>query len=441
MGQEWQAGAAEYVVTPPLGVFMTGYGNRPGPANARLDELYVRALAISLGESGVILLSVDNLCLDVDLIARIRNLVHWELGLPSNAVLINCSHTHAGPAAATLRGMGDRDEAYCSVLCRWIVSAARLAWAQRRPATLRFGTAESDIGINRRQRGEDGAIRLGENPDGIHDPTVSVLRVDGADGGPIACWFSHAMHPVVMGNQNRGLSAEWPGAAVEALRQAIGQGCIPLFAQGCAGDINPRGRGDHEAVVQVGKQLAEAALEAYESCRLVDPTGLRCAGEPAYLPQIKPTEKQAGQELLQARESFQVAKAQVEAGEREPYTLDLPRAMVEWADDYLSAARSDEEPVVGMPVQTIQLGDLAIVGTGAETFTGIGAGIRSLSPAADTVTLGYTNGCIGYLPTADEFPLGGYEVETAFKYFGTLMAAPDCERLTVEKAGELLERD
>jgi hypothetical protein len=31
---------------------------------------------------------------------------------------------------------------------------------------------------------------------------------------------------------------------------------------------------------------------------------------------------------------------------------------------------------------------------------------------------GYTNGCPGYLPTESEYPLGGYEVSDAHRYYG-----------------------
>ena len=62
------------------------------------------------------------------------------------------------------------------------------------------------------------------------------------------------------------------------------------------------------------------------------------------------------------------------------------------------------------------------------------------SPFDRTIALGYCNGCIGYVPTADAYPDGGYEVEQAFKYYGTLMIAPDSERL-IKAATLTLLRD
>jgi hypothetical protein len=54
-------------------------------------------------------------------------------------------------------------------------------------------------------------------------------------------------------------------------------------------------------------------------------------------------------------------------------------------------------------------------------------------------TLGYTNGCINYLPAANDYAAGGYEVHEAYKYYAQPMFAPDCEKLVRAAAYELLE--
>jgi hypothetical protein len=40
----------------------------------------------------------------------------------------------------------------------------------------------------------------------------------------------------------------------------------------------------------------------------------------------------------------------------------------------------------------------------------------------DTVVIGYADGCPGYIPPAEEFAYGGYEVAEAHRYYG--MPAP-----------------
>jgi hypothetical protein len=329
--------------------------------------------------------------------------------------------------------MGRPDPAYCDLVVRWTVSAVREALRALRPARLSFGVAQTGIGMNRREL-RQGASVIGSNPGGAYDPGVYVLRVEEEGGRPVACWFSHGTHPVVMGNRNTGLSAEWPGSAASTLARTLE--CPALFAQGCCGDINPVRRGEHEAVRSVGRELAGAALIAWERAEPVETGSAGGALETLRLPQYRPSIEEARAALEDARAKAEAAPPMDEVTARR----QVVPAMVAWAEDYLAAAGGPEAPHAPMDVQALRIGDVAIVATGAETFVEIGQEIVRRSPFPRTVALGYSNGCIGYLPTEKAFPLGGYEVNTAYKYYGTLMVTPDCERLTLEAAKRVLDR-
>jgi len=73
-------------------------------------------------------------------------------------------------------------------------------------------------------------------------------------------------------------------------------------------------------------------------------------------------------------------------------------------------------------------------------FVRIGQEIARRSPFPHTVALGYSNGLLGYVPTADAYALGGYEVNDAYRYFGTLMIAPESEALIHACVDRLLVR-
>ena len=435
----WKAGVAELDITPPLGVSMTGYGGRPGPADHYLDRLYVRALALQGPEGGpVVLTCADLLGLDRESVEAIRAAL-VDL-LPPERLLLNHSHTHAGPTTAPLRCMGEPDAGYVEMVIRWTASAVREALRTLRPARLSFGTASTAIGINRREA-RAGKIVLGLNPSGTYDPTVSVLRVEDDQSRPLACWFSHAAHPVVLDHLNTGISAEWPGIAAATLAEALG--CPAVFAQGCCGDINPVRRGDHAVVRSVGRELAGAALAAWERAEPLSPGPVLGALETVSLPQWKPSVEEAEAARAAAGESVRALEAEAaSSGEREDLRrrLEIARCLAGWGEDYLADAHAEGELAVPMDVQALRIGDFALVATAAETFVEIGQEIVRRSPFPRTVALGYSNGCFGYLPTASAFPLGGYEVDAAFKYYGTLMVTPDCERLTLEAVDRVLGR-
>ena len=91
-------------------------------------------------------------------------------------------------------------------------------------------------------------------------------------------------------------------------------------------------------------------------------------------------------------------------------------------------------------MQAIALGNTALVTTPGETFIEIGQAIKTASPFEHTFVAGYTNGVIGYLPTARAFDEGGYEVTSSFQfYYGTYFLAPGVEQAVVE-AGVRLAR-
>src|SRR5262249_49154576 len=54
-------------------------------------------------------------------------------------------------------------------------------------------------------------------------------------------------------------------------------------------------------------------------------------------------------------------------------------------------------------VQTLAVGDVAIVGTGFELFSGPGRALRERRPFKTTLILGYSNDYLGYLPPTDDF--------------------------------------
>jgi hypothetical protein len=64
--------------------------------------------------------------------------------------------------------------------------------------------------------------------------------------------------------------------------------------------------------------------------------------------------------------------------------------------------------------QAIRVNDIVIAGVNAELFFETGLEIRARSPLPDTFALGYTNGTIGYLPRAEDYPDGGWDVDATY---------------------------
>jgi len=73
----------------------------------------------------------------------------------------------------------------------------------------------------------------------------------------------------------------------------------------------------------------------------------------------------------------------------------------------------------------------ALLSMPAEPFAEIGVAIKTSSPFATTLVSGYSNGMAGYLPVAEAYPEGGYEIwVTPF--------APEAANLVIAASLDLL---
>jgi neutral ceramidase len=69
--------------------------------------------------------------------------------------------------------------------------------------------------------------------------------------------------------------------------------------------------------------------------------------------------------------------------------------------------------LVRIPVRFLRVADTVLWGAPVEMFCEIAFRVRDESPFRNTFFYGYTNGWLGYLPTAAAFAEGGYEPRTS----------------------------
>ncbi|MBM3239171.1 hypothetical protein FJZ31_22990 [Candidatus Poribacteria bacterium] len=439
-----KAGVAVANITPPVGVDMTGFGGRPSGAIGIHDDIFAKVLVLDDGNQQLAIVTSDLLSLDFDLVKRIRDLIEANIGIPPENVMLSSSHTHSGPATIILRGLGKRDEDYVDVLVKKIAGATQEAYNRRMDAKLGFGRTQVQIGVNRRQRLGDGNTVLGVNPDGPVAPYVDVVRVDNAEGKPIAIFFSHAAHPVVLGGSNVLISADYPGYAMRLVAQ-VEVGSVAMFGQGCCGNINsnPVG-GTFEDARRLGTILGAAVIGAAEQIKTISDIVLQSRSRIIALPLQEPLEVSEAEALV---ERYQKELSDLKArGEGRPRTY-MAQGILEWAQDMLKLVKEPKpyppltppkEGTQAFEIQAMQLGDVAIVALTGEVFVELALEIDARSPSRQTIVLGYTNGCIGYVPNEEAYPYGGYEVSSAYRYYGTLMLKPETDRQIRNAAVELL---
>lgn len=425
----WKAGVAVMDITPPIGVWLTGYAARTHPCVGIHDPLSTRALVLENGDGQrAALLTLDLIALTYKQVAQLRRLVREWTGIPPQNLLINCSHTHSAPAVGELAAscMGIPNASYLDVTICKAATTVKLAAESLQQARLRFGVAECRIGINRRQRTTNGRIVLGQNPEGTIDPHTYVLIVETPDGTPIAITFSYACHAVVMGDDNYFVSADYPGYARKAVERFF-DGATALFLQGCAGNINPRERGTFSIAEKLGNELAASVIQAALKAEPVEDETVEGVGQNLKLPLLPPPPPKWLRQWR--RDHLTHAKAAKQEGRHGEVRWRHREA--EWAANLFKAMKENSLPTdEQIEAQVLLVGDVAFAGQASETFVEIGLAVQQQSPLPRTVPLGYTNGCVGYMPTASSYEEGGYEVEQAFKFYGRLlMHSPDSESI------------
>ena len=419
------AGSAKANITPYVGILLSGFGGRSKGTEGIHDDLHARAVVLDDGDMQVALVSCDLIGFSLDSVATIRGRAEQMTGIPGEHVLIAATHTHSGPTMGILR-MSTQDPEWVSIVEKKVAGAIAEAHANLTEAVLGVGVGSAQIGINRRERTPDGGTKLGRNPGGPIDTDVGVVRIDTRDGEPIAAIIHHPCHPVVLGGRNNYVSADFPGATTGFVEKAM-PGLQALFINGCAGNINsePVG-GEFDDVRRLGTILGAEALKTYEAIDCSPNIRIRCASEQVEVPlqELPPVSEM--EKLVERRTK------ELGAGVT-PEKLDAD-GLVSYARDVI-AEHEAPEPKRSRPIemQAIALGNVVFTTTPGETFIEIGQAVKAASPFEHTFVAGYTNGVIGYLPTAKAFDEGGYEVTSSFQfYYGTYFLAPGVEQAVVE---------
>jgi neutral ceramidase len=427
----WRAGTARENITPPAGLWMTGYASRDKPAEGTAQELWAKALAIAdpAGNRGV-LLTLDQCGISRQSTDRVAAELVRRHGLPRSAVMVNVSHTHCSPQlAGNLNGIQvlppdglAKSIAYTRDLEQRMIRAADAALAALSPARIAWGADEAHFGFNRRENPEKDvvALRAAGKLKGPFDPRVPVLAVRGVDGALRALLVSYACHNTTLGIFK--WHGDYAGSAMVELERRH-PGANVLFTIGCGADINPGPRREEKFAEEHGRALADAADRALTRSLTPVEGGFSSAMEDITLNfSRRPTEEQ----LHEAE-----TKQQANQGMHRAWAASVRE---------LIRTRGDKLLQYDYPVQAWRLGALSWVALGGEVV--VDYALRLRREAGDNVwVFGYSNDVMAYIPSERVLKEGRYEGDTSMVPYGQPGPwAPGLEDRIVEKSRDLLAR-
>jgi hypothetical protein len=455
------------------GIAKVDITDRTGPVN---DPCFAKALVLKNGETTVALVTVDAVAIGG--IGRIGNgflaNVRQELGDLADEVIINASHCH---------GIVRND------LQQLVVRAVKDATGQLVPVRVRAGNgSESRVSENRRMLLKDGtqadmrrAYSMPRDEDvvstGPIDPQIGLLRLDRADGKPLAVVYHFACHPI-MNPPGKGSSADYPGFASKVIEEATG--AMAFFVQGCGGDINPVHYKEVSRPADaepLGTMLGASVLAALRRIEPQDDITLRASREVIALPRATDFEKrianiEAEQKALvvalkptninfktflpllmqhklspempshyaqgyldQAKPLQQLDadnKALVEAYLGNLAIMEkLTRLNVNLAllKKHLAETKAAAGPTLDAEVCGLRVGAFKLVTFPGEITVQVGLNIKKAAQDAHAHVSGYTNGYIYYTATEQQRLNSGYAQEDC-----DVLVAPEWQKIFEAKA-------
>lgn len=422
----WQIGLASTRITPDTPVRMAGYGSRERKqlSEGIAADLHAKAIALQDAEGNrALLVTTDIIGLTRSVSEPLYQRIGKATGLARNAMLINSSHTHTGPAIGFKANIAHLSDAahiegtdrYTRWLSDRLVELAAEAIDSLQPARLSWNVGVATFVMNRREFTERG-VRLGFNPRGHCDRSVPVLKVQSTDGDTRCLLFGAACHNTTLTGQHMQISGDFAGYAQQFIERELKGDVQAMFMQGCAGDANPFPRGSEEIARIHGMTLGKEVLRLLES-EFTPITGtLTTLLRSVELPLQESFAPDDFDKLDRAsgstREVARQIREKLAAGEELPNSYQAPIAVWQFGEDLT---------LVGLPGEVV----VDFVRMIEDSI-----GPRKLWVSA------YNSDVFGYLPSARVLSEGGYEMRGIYSG-GFGIFSPRAEQVVVENVTSL----
>ena len=415
-------GVAREDITPPVGIYARNWGAaKHDVAEGIHRPLTATALTLKSDGAPLVLVAIDLGWWRATADERhVKDAVLEAFRLDPARVMINMSHTHAGPATSREdrdKPGGEHIAPYLDKVRDGVVRAVRRALETSAPGTLTWTTGLCDLAVNRDlpDPSRDRFV-TGFNPSASADHAVLVGRVADASGRIRAVLVNYACHPTTLAWENKLISPDYPGAMRELIEKEA-PGALSLYLHGPSGEVSPRQQytGEVETADRNGRQLGYATMSALEGMMpprtQLEYAGVVESGAPLATWKRGP---RAPSTALDAR------LVQVELPLKDMPSAAEIEASLKTCEDRVLAERLRRKlrvrKTVGdgrallVPLWVWRVGDGYFVGQPNEAYTALQTELRRAFPKSAITVMNLVNGSFGYLPRAELFDEDLYQV-------------------------------
>ena len=386
------AGAASVDLTPPLEmkVALGGYGERMSkPALGIHDAVRAKALVLEQGGRRFVLVTADILAFPPGFKTLVMDRLAAD-GWSSDQIMLLPSHSHTSFDMMTLHPGNSFEIPQLGIYRKDVTDhvADALARVIRVAGSNRVAAATASVttsgeGKNRNRR--HGGV--------IHDEGLTVTRLDGLAGQPVAVLVNWTGHPTFMEPEDMMFSGDWPGHMQRTLEALIGRGVIALFYNGAEGDQSPVPPADchsnWERAERYGREMGILAWQTWNKIQPRHAVDLKFHTETITLP-----ERVAHPDFMKT--------GGAEYG--------LNEGMMKGFLSRLVPEKSHST--------SLRLGNLVILGVPGEMAAELGLELKSRCrelTGLPCVTIGgLADEWVSYMLPAGEYRKGGYEASVSF---------------------------
>lgn len=386
-----QAAVAKVDITPPPDTPVVGHVR---PTSGVRDPIRAGVLLLKNEQTQAAIVTLDLINAPTEMVSMLRDVIAEQAAVPRENILVAASHNHSGPGWS-------RESDWSRETTAKIGAAAGAAARELRPVTIGYGEDSIDFNINRRKVINGRAVvRL--NPEGPCDHRVKVLRIDdGRTLEPMTVLMHAVCHPCVFTwgdkltpphpNGYPRISADFPGEAQNFVETVYGPQTRALFLQGCAGDIRPNLPG--------------------VPYRCGDEADIKWTGRSLGCAVVRAADRSVVREELARRKSI--------------YPLKCASSVIQLPG---KTGKLDCE------MQALRIGDYLLLTIPGEPMVEYGFQIEeAIADRAIPIVIGYANGSLGYICTAESHQYGGYEPNAS-------PLLPEAEPLILEELGRLSDK-
>ncbi|MBU5436784.1 neutral/alkaline non-lysosomal ceramidase N-terminal domain-containing protein [Tissierella sp. MSJ-40] len=388
-------------ITPQEKLKLGGFAHRDSRYVGVKNNLYLRVLIMEVDNRKVAIFTADILFWSKEVVEELRSIIERKYLISKENIIFSATHNHSGPLLPKdmLPELGEYSQSYSQFLKEKVIHLLDSVFMNPIDVYVEYIEDKMYFGVNRRLK-ENGKILMKPNYQGEIDNTCSLIKFNNVKSGKVeSILINYALHANV--TDDNYINTDYPGVICKNLEDKF-EGSIVLFLQGFSGNIRPKliigeefFRGTFETVENLGNQISDKII------KIISKNGKIIKSElDSYSLKIKmPMDLSIQQE-------------------NKLFSAENNDFFLRWIK-FIKEHPEKEIDGIYLHVQGIKLSrNLMIITLNGEVVTEYALYIKEKYKDINFLTLGCSNGMIGYLATREQLLEGGYESEDFIYYFG-----------------------